>query len=236
MKLYNVTELPPDAREIELTSSSCIQDINVCANLRNIEFTTFIKCNFSAALTNTRMSQCVFDSCHFKHLTASRCNLSMFKNMHFMHTNLTRTYFHDCNFSGCDFAFSNLMGTVFMKCDLTDTVLDLRRKANGDVDGFKRDGYYVYGYRTEAAGHIGKYIVGRTYSADIFSTCSRTECHPGLYLWPTKRRAHDWSGLVPYIKVKALARDVHRVGNKWRCRAFTVVSSLDKERNSSNND
>jgi len=83
----------------------------------------------------------------------------------------------------------------------------------------------VIGYRTRRAGHIDKYRDGRVYSADWFST-SETECHPGLYLWPTKEEAVDWSWCDEIISVVTKAVDVHQAGHKWRCRWFQVVGKV----------
>jgi hypothetical protein len=93
---------------------------------------------------------------------------------------------------------------------------------------FAYDGDYVIGYRTEKAGHIDKYRVGRCYSADVFST-SDTECHPGLYLWPTLAQATAFSGEVPMIMVRTKPETIHKAGEKYRCQWFEVVKVINKE-------
>jgi hypothetical protein len=47
-------------------------------------------------------------------------------------------------------------------------------------------------------------------------------------LWPTKGEAEKWlenfSQGEKIIKVRALAIDVHKAGEKWRCKKFTVLT------------
>ena len=57
---------------------------------------------------------------------------------------------------------------------------------------------------------------------DVFSV-SDTECHPGLYLWPTLKQAKEFSGDVEFIKVRTKKTEVHKAGKKWRCRWFEVL-------------
>jgi hypothetical protein len=83
----------------------------------------------------------------------------------------------------------------------------------------------VIGYRTKCSPVIcgSEYEVGETYEATVFSVCPLTDCHPGLYLAPTLKLVGRTG---PYIKVKALARDVHKTPEKWRCRKFEVLEEL----------
>lgn len=127
------------------------------------------------------------------------------------------------NLAWANLAGANLSGANLTRVDVSETVLDPNRPANGDVDGFERDGDDVIGYRTREAGHIGIYRDGWTYSADWFSTCPETECHPGLYLWPTLAQSMEWESRGDHIRVTAPAAHVHHVGGKWRCRWFTVL-------------
>jgi hypothetical protein len=74
--------------------------------------------------------------------------------------------------------------------------------------------------------------------APWFST-SDTECHPGLYLWPTKGEAEKWlencSQEEKIVKVRALAADVHKAVDKWRCKKFTVVETITRKEEEENN-
>ena len=121
------------------------------------------------------------------------------------------------NLHGADLHTANLHGAK-----LTGSVLDPDNTPNADVVGFEQSGDHVIGYRTREAGHIDKYRDGRTYAADWFSTCV-TECHPGLYLWPTLEAAQEWSPGKELIKVETSPADIHHAGTKWRCRWFRVV-------------
>ena len=98
------------------------------------------------------------------------------------------------------------------------------------VAGFEQADGFVIGYRTRKAGHIDEYRDGRYYSADWFSTCPETECHPGLYLWPTVEAARGWSPNAALIRVRTKPGEVHHVGSKWRCRWFEVLGSVESER------
>jgi len=121
-----------------------------------------------------------------------------------------------------DLREANLCGA-----DLSGTVLDPNLQPNGDVAGFAAAGGYVVGYRTRIAGHIDQYRDGRFYSADWFSVCEETECHPGLYLWPTRQQARDFSGNVEFIRVRTKVGEVHHAGSKWRCRWFEVLGAAE---------
>lgn len=121
---------------------------------------------------------------------------------------------------------ADLRGVKLCGADLSDTVLCRDNTPNADVKGFEQLGEYVIGYRTRKAGHIDKYRDGRFYSADIFSTCNHTECHPGLYLWPTLILAREWSS-GELIKVRTKPSEVHHAGNKWQCRWFEVLGGVE---------
>ena len=116
-----------------------------------------------------------------------------------------------------DLCVANLYGA-----DLRQTCLDPDNMPSGADDSFKRVRGYVIGYRTRKAGHIDQYRDGRYYSADVFST-DDTECHPGLYLWPTLALAKSWSPNEELIKVRTRPTEVHKAGSKWRCRWFEVI-------------
>ena len=107
---------------------------------------------------------------------------------------------------------------------LDGTCLDPNAKPNADVTGFQRARGYVIGYRTRKAGHIDQYRDGRFYSADWFSV-SDTECHPGLYLWPTFEQAKEFRPGEELIRVRTRPSEVHHAGRKWRCRWFEVLGT-----------
>ena len=129
------------------------------------------------------------------------------------------------NLSGANLRNANLSGADLRNANLSGTVLDPDNTPNGSVKWFEKHGDKVFGYRTRKAGHIDKYRDGRVYSADWFSTCD-TECHPGLYLWPTLETAKAWNSNDEIIKVVTNVQDVHRAGTKWRCRWFKVIGGV----------
>jgi hypothetical protein len=107
--------------------------------------------------------------------------------------------------------------------NLSDTCIDPLAEPNSECNRFARSGRYRIGYRTRIAGHVGQYINRRTYTADFFSV-SDTECHPGLYIWPTLEHCREYSGRnIEFIRVYVLAEDIHKAGAKWRCRMFRVI-------------
>jgi hypothetical protein len=156
--------------------------------------------------------------------------------------NLSGAYLSGAILSGADLSWANLSwadlsGANLSWADLRDTVLDPARPASGAGVEFERDPDdpdYVFGYRTQRSTCVGasRYEVGQHYEAPLFSVCPDTECHPGLYLWPTLEMALEWrrrwSG-GEIIKVRVLAADVHHVGDKWRCRAFDVTEEMSDE-------
>lgn len=132
------------------------------------------------------------------------------------------------NLDGASLDGASLFGANLYGASLGDTCLDPDNKPNADVAGFRhrKDGRYVVGYRTRKAGHIKEYKNGRHYSADWFSTAD-TECHPGLYIWPTLTDARCWS-MNSLIRVSVRVKDIHRAGDKWRCREFEVLGSASQ--------
>jgi hypothetical protein len=132
----------------------------------------------------------------------------------------------EANLHGADLSWAKLSWADLRGADLRGTCLDPTNKPNGDVSGFEKtkDGL-VIGYRTAKTPHILQYLVGRVYGADFFST-DDTECHPGLYLWPTEERAIAFSGRAPLVRVETSPGDVHKAGGKWRCRWFRVVGEV----------
>lgn len=125
--------------------------------------------------------------------------------------------------SGANLERAELWGVNFFNTNLTNTCLDTRNTPNGLVNAFDVENGYVVGYRSREAGHIPEYLVGHTYSATWFSTCT-TECHPGLYICPTIADVKDYSDNV--IKVYTKAAVVHKAGLKYRCRWFKVIKAV----------
>ena len=156
----------------------------------------------------------------------SRANLS---GADLAGANLYGANLSGANLSGADLSRANLYGANLSGADLAHTCLAHDSPASGANSEFESDGEHVIGYRTRCAGHIDQYRDGQFYSADFFSVCPDTSCHPGLYLWPTLDEARDFSGDAEFIRVRTRSDMVHRGGNKWRCRWFEVLGPAEKE-------
>ena len=141
--------------------------------------------------------------------------------------NLREANLRWANLRGADLRGANLRWANLYAANVTDTVLDPTCTPSGADHSFTRQGEYVIGYRTRQAGHIHQYHDGRIYAADWFSTCGETECHPGLYLWPTFEAARTFSPTAELIRVHTYPADVHKAGTKWRCRWFRVLGTVD---------
>jgi len=142
---------------------------------------------------------------------------------------LFRADLSEANLFRADLRSANLFRSDLSGANLQGTCLDPENIPNGDVVGFERCGRYVIGYRTRKAGHIGMYRDGRTYTANFFSVAN-TECHPGLYIWPTLWQSKLFSRMnVEHIRVYVLPEDVHHAGIKYRCRMFQVIGSASGE-------
>ena len=139
-------------------------------------------------------------------------------------TNLTGADLSRADLHEADLSETNLRGA-----DLSGTCLNHSNEANGDTAEFQQYKGRIIGYRSKVTSHVGEYYVGRVYGADFFST-SDTECHPGLYLWPTLLGARAWSGdSVKLIKVLADPEHTHKAGSKWRTRWFEVTEEIQHE-------
>ncbi|RLG44721.1 MAG: hypothetical protein DRN81_03830, partial [Thermoproteota archaeon] len=143
------------------------------------------------------------------------------------------------NFEGVDLTNHNLAGLHLQGVNLTGTCLDPENKPNGDVEGFEvdpTDSSRVIGYRTRKSLFNGdlEMVDGETYTAPVFST-AETECHPGLYLYPT---AHTVDAFCKehnvrhyeIIRVTTRSCDVHRAGSKWRTKELQVVGEGKRRR------
>ena len=139
-----------------------------------------------------------------------------------LRANLIRANLTEANLLRANLTEANLLRANLSGANLHETCLDPDNKPNREITGFQKSKEgLVIGYRTQKAGHIDKYRVGQYYSADWFST-AETECHPGLYLWPTLEKSLDWSNATT-IKVRTREDMIHKAGNKWRCKWFEVL-------------
>jgi len=174
---------------------------------------------YNADLSNRNLSNVNLCDADLRYAFLSRTNLNgaiLFK------ADLYGAILRDADL--CD---TDLLCTNLRLANLRGTCLDSNNKTvHNHADWPECHGYYVYGYRAKAAGHLHDgYKVGRVYSADIFSTAD-TECHPGLYLWPTMEHAKAWNCKGPWVKVRTPLEHTHRAGEKWRCRWFEVIEEI----------
>jgi hypothetical protein len=132
--------------------------------------------------------------------------------------------------SGADLREACLREAYLSGADLSQTCLDPTNPPNGLADNFvDHDASWKIGYRTRESKYIGStiYEVGELYKAPVFSTCD-TECHPGLYVFPTfqeaKREARYRSEV---ISVLFEAHNLHKAGSKYRVTEFLVWGGVE---------
>ena len=171
--------------------------------------------------------------------TEAVCSLASFTGADLLRARCSRANFHGANFEGAclsyaDLSYAELVGTNLTGANLhgaivTGTCLDPANKLNYSAS-FRPDPErfaHVLGYRTRDTKHIQRYQDGLYYSADWFST-AETECHPGLYIWPTYSKARDWKGSGhEIICVSTRPEVIHQAGLKWRCKWFYVIGNAD---------
>ena len=129
--------------------------------------------------------------------------------------------------SGASLSRANLSEANLYGANLSGTVLqpDLPTNKHGDFE--EVDGWCI-GYRTRTSQHCGSttYKDGETYTAEVFSVCPLTACHPGLYAYP---RFDDVTRAYPnveVIKVRFRRNDLHSAGGKYRVRTFEVLETV----------
>jgi len=75
---------------------------------------------------------------------------------------------------------ANLSRANLSRANLSKTILDPTNIPNKIIDGFEVDGDWVIGYRTRETSAAGRALIDdRIYGCEVFSTCEKTECHPG---------------------------------------------------------
>ena len=131
--------------------------------------------------------------------------------------NLYKANLHKANLSKADLSGTCLDPKNPIPEIKTEEIIDAGLQIDDDNDA------YVIGWRTAVSQHCGDtiYASGKTYTAPWFSVSS-TECHPGLYLAGEAWLAESYSD-VKTIRVRCLRSDLHKAGNKWRCRKLEVL-------------
>jgi hypothetical protein len=143
--------------------------------------------------------------------------------------NLTGANLGDADLKRADLRGADLTGANLTGANLSGTCLDHEAPIppiDDDVlldAGLEIVGDRVYGWRTARSQHVGStvYSPGSEHVAPWFSV-AETECHPGIYLagevW-LDRNAVD----LPRVRCWTLRNDLHRAGDKFRCRKLNVV-------------
>lgn len=135
------------------------------------------------------------------------------------------------NLHGAILTGAILTDAILTGADLTGTCLDPNAELSGASDKWlkatTRSGVvWVCGYRTLRSTHVGNQVyTPGYYEAPVFSTAP-TECHPGLYLFRTIKRARDWANGEPVIEVITLASEIHEAGGKSRCKWFIAGNEV----------
>jgi uncharacterized protein YjbI with pentapeptide repeats len=210
-------------------SGASLRDADlVYTNLRNtnLVYTNLRNANLSCAnLSGSYLIDADLSASNLSSANLSGANLSG--------ANLLNTILTGANLIDADLQCTDLRGADFPGANLKNTCLDPANIPNQkNIELFESSDGKVIGYRTRRSNCCGgtNYEDGKSYSAPVFST-GNTECHPGLYMFPTLARLEKYikSYRLTGEKIKVLIdpKDIHRVGDKWRCRAFTVIGAIN---------
>ena len=98
--------------------------------------------------------------------------------------NETKIKLEKIGFDPANLREADLWGADLREANLQNTVLQNKTAEQKLVlrQTIQNNGGLIL-YRTEKSQHIGNtiYEVGKSYTAPVFSLCSVTECHPGIY-------------------------------------------------------
>ena len=184
-----------------------------------------------ADLSRARLSRAVLSGARLSRARLSRANLS---RAVLSHARLSHARLSGADLSRADLRGADLRGAVLSRADLagadlSGTCLDPLAVPSGAGPAWERircrDGTeWVRGWRTRRPPYCGDadYGPGTYHEAPVFSTAP-TDCHPGIYLWPSRAAAEAWvhsEGIAPREIVEVLTRpwEVHEAGGKYRCR------------------
>lgn len=146
------------------------------------------------------------------------------------------TKLYETNLLGANLTKTNLVNLIsadLIKTNLTGTILDPQMPIPPLTDeeiltaGLEIDGEWVLGYRTTRSIFIGRteYIIrDEPYIAPIFSSCTITDCHPGIYLasWEWLKKDYSYRELV---RCKCLRSELIHAGDKWRAKRLWIIPS-----------
>ena len=147
---------------------------------------------------------------------------------------LSRADLYAADLSGADLRAADLSGADLRAAILSGACLDpdnrlscaALREAGFELEWDSEASIlWAYGWRTRRSKYVGntEYVPGQTYRADVFSLETTTECHPGLYLCPTREAALEWDKDV--VRVKCDAVSIVKAGAKYRTPMLIVLET-----------
>lgn len=144
-------------------------------------------------------------------------------------TDLRGTNLRGARLHGADLREANLYGANLHGANLRGTCLDPRNIGNITENKLRSHGFEIdadgmaIGYRTKKSVVCGTtdYRIGR-YVAPWFSTCGKTECHPGIYVG-THEYIQNMYNSEGIVCVKFWPSSCVKAGNKFRCKEIFVV-------------
>ena len=150
----------------------------------------------------------------------------------------------NADLAGADLRWADLRGANLRETDLTDTNLtgaDLRdtvlsplrlpHDATAELieSGIPVIDSIAYAWRTKRSPFNGKelYFPGR-YVAPVFSTCSDTPCHPGIYFATTKWLRQEYGYLIELVPCATWVSCVCAAEEKFRTKELWVFEEADR--------
>jgi hypothetical protein len=190
----------------------------------NLSEANLFGANLSGAdLSETNLSEANLFGANLSGANLSEANLS--------EANLSGADLSGANLSEANLFGADLFGADLFGADLSETILDPNNIPNQKWENFKEDSEnseWIIGYRTKNTSSAGKILINdRIYGCEVFSTCEKTECHPGWYLWPTLTQAQNFSGRsTKFVRVKTRKIDLHKAGSKYRARMIWIIEDI----------
>jgi hypothetical protein len=137
----------------------------------------------------------------------------------------------DANLRGADLSGAGLSGADLSKANLSGTILEDKSKSLRTIlrECHQRNGSLIL-YRTKRSQYVGDtiYHPGVTYTANAFSLCPVTNCHPGIYGFTLSqiRKEYPHSNLV---KIYVPYGEWHFVSEEkgFRCRRVRVLEDVN---------
>jgi len=147
-------------------------------------------------------------------------------------TNLSRANLCRADLSRANLCLSDLSDTNLTGANLRDTVLSPLRQPPDAISALVAAGIPIlegiaYGWRTRYSMHKGNthYAPGR-YTANFFSTCAQTECHPGIY-FSSRECLHLEYYEVEKVPCATWVSCVCAAGDKFRTKELWVFEEAD---------